>query len=74
MSNLPTSVLGRSGLTVTKLGFGAMELRGPGGGIGREIDDASAGELLHQVLDSGINLIDTSPDYGRSEELIGIHL
>jgi aryl-alcohol dehydrogenase-like predicted oxidoreductase len=74
MNELPTSVLGRTGLTVTKLGYGAMELRGPGGGIGREIDDASAGELLHQVLDSGINLIDTSPDYGRSEELIGTHL
>jgi aryl-alcohol dehydrogenase-like predicted oxidoreductase len=74
MSDLPTSILGRTGLTVTKLGYGAMELRGPGGGVGREIDDATAGELLNQVLDSGINLIDTSPDYGRSEELIGTYL
>jgi aryl-alcohol dehydrogenase-like predicted oxidoreductase len=74
MTNLATSTLGRTGLSVTKLGFGAMELRGPIGGMGRAIDDATAGELLNQVLDSGINLIDTSPDYGRSEELIGAHL
>jgi aryl-alcohol dehydrogenase-like predicted oxidoreductase len=39
--------------------------------MGRQIDDADAGKLLNQVLDAGINMIDTSPDYGRSEELIG---
>jgi aryl-alcohol dehydrogenase-like predicted oxidoreductase len=74
MTDLPTSTLGRTGLTVTKLGYGAMELRGPGGGRGREIDDATVGALLNEVLDSGIRLIDTSPDYGRSEELIGAHI
>jgi aryl-alcohol dehydrogenase-like predicted oxidoreductase len=71
MAEIPTSIFGRTGLTVTKLGYGAMELRGPGGMRGREIDDDAAGDLLNQVLDSGITLIDTSPDYGRSEELIG---
>jgi aryl-alcohol dehydrogenase-like predicted oxidoreductase len=74
MTDLPTSTLGRTGLSVTKLGYGAMELRGPAGGWGREIDEATAGALLNEVLDSGIRLIDTSPDYGRSEELIGTHL
>jgi aryl-alcohol dehydrogenase-like predicted oxidoreductase len=75
MSDLPTSVLGRTGLEVTKLGFGAMELRGPGGrASGRSIDDEAAGALLNAVLDSGINYVDTSPDYGVSEELIGRHL
>ena len=74
MSTIPTATLGRTGLQVTKLGYGAMELRGPAGGRGREIDDAAAGRILNQVLDSGIKLIDTSPDYGRSEELIGAHL
>ncbi len=74
MTDLPTSTLGRTGLTVTKLGYGAMELRGPGGGRGREIDDSVVCALLNQVLDSGIRLIDTSPDYGRSEELIGAHI
>jgi len=74
MTDIPTSTLGRTGLTVTKLGYGAMELRGPAGGRGRDIDDAAAGAILNQVLDGGIRLIDTSPDYGRSEELIGEHI
>ena len=39
-----------------------------------EICAEEAGRLLNGVLDSGINLIDTSPDYGHSEELIGSHL
>jgi aryl-alcohol dehydrogenase-like predicted oxidoreductase len=69
MTSLPTSTLGRTGLTVTKLGYGAMELRG--GGRGRPIDDKDASALLNTVLDSGINYIDTSPDYGQSEERIG---
>jgi aryl-alcohol dehydrogenase-like predicted oxidoreductase len=74
MSDLPTATLGTTGLEVTKLGFGAMELRGPAGRLGRSIDDAAAGALLNRVVDSGINWIDTSPDYGISEALIGRHL
>ena len=64
-----TRTLGRTGAGVTILGYGAMELRG--GPRGPEIDDEDASRLLNAVLDGGINLIDTSPDYGRSEELIG---
>ncbi len=33
-----------------------------------------AGRLLNELLDAGVSLIDTSVDYGRSEELIGRHL
>jgi aryl-alcohol dehydrogenase-like predicted oxidoreductase len=61
--------LGATGLEVTVLGFGAMELRGRP--TGPEISDQDAGRLLNAVLDEGINFIDTSIDYGRSEELIG---
>jgi aryl-alcohol dehydrogenase-like predicted oxidoreductase len=64
--------LGRTNTDVTILGYGAMELRGEP--RAPEIDDETAGRLLNAVLDGGINLIDTSPDYGRSEELIGRHL
>jgi aryl-alcohol dehydrogenase-like predicted oxidoreductase len=64
--------LGRTGADVTILGYGAMELRGRP--RGPEISDSDAGRLLNAVLDGGINLIDTSPDYGRSEELIGTYL
>jgi len=64
--------LGRTGESVTILGYGAMELRGEP--RGPAISDEDAGRLLNAVLDGGINLIDTSIDYGRSEELIGTHL
>src|SRR5262245_55327894 len=67
MADLPTATLGRTGLEVTKLGFGAMELRdGSRAGV--------ASDVLNGVLDAGINFIDTSPDYGGSEELIGEHI
>lgn len=67
-----TRTLGRTKADVTILGYGAMELRGQP--RGPEIDDDAAGRLLNAVLDGGISLIDTSPDYGRSEELIGTYL
>ncbi len=66
---LATRPLGRTGTDVTILSYGAMELRGQP--RGPAIADEDAGRLLNAVLDSGINLIDTSIDYGRSEELIG---
>lgn len=72
MSDIPTSVLGRTGETVTKLAYGAMELRGAIPGLGgREVTPDQAKHVLNAVLDAGITLVDTSPDYGRSEEYIG---
>jgi aryl-alcohol dehydrogenase-like predicted oxidoreductase len=75
-SGLPLRTLGRTGLEVTVLGFGAMELRGEraGGFGGPPIAEAEAERILHAVLDAGINFIDTSIDYGLSEERIGRHL
>jgi aryl-alcohol dehydrogenase-like predicted oxidoreductase len=66
---IATRPLGKTGTDVTILGYGAMELRGQP--RGPAIDDDDAGRVLNAVLDGGINLIDTSIDYGRSEELIG---
>jgi aryl-alcohol dehydrogenase-like predicted oxidoreductase len=63
--------LGRTGLLVTQLGFGAMELRGPKVWSGRPVADEQAERVLNAVLDAGINFIDTSVDYGLSEERIG---
>jgi len=71
MVNLPTRPLGRTGMTVTRLGFGAMEIRGPRIWSGREVSDKEAQTILNAVLDAGINFIDTSNDYGRSESYIG---
>ena len=67
MGELPTRILGRTELEVTRLGFGAMELAAFSG----DLSPDEAHRLLNQVLDSGITFIDTSPDYGSSEELIG---
>ncbi|MBV8054665.1 MAG: aldo/keto reductase [Deltaproteobacteria bacterium] len=69
MAELPKRTLGRTRLEVTTLGFGAMELRGAP--VGPAITDQQAEKVLNAVLDAGINFIDTSIDYGRSEELIG---
>ena len=66
---IQTRTLGRTGADVTILGYGAMELRGEP--RGPQLSDEHAGKVLNAVLDGGITLIDTSPDYGRSEELIG---
>ena len=67
-----TRPLGRTKTDVTILGYGAMELRGHP--RAPEVPDEDLGRLLNAVLDGGINLVDTSPDYGRSEELIGRYL
>lgn len=69
MADLPLRQLGRTGLKVTTLGYGTMELRGVP--RGREISDEQADRILNTVLDSGINFIDTSIDYGVAEERIG---
>ena len=61
--------LGRTGLRVTALGYGAMELRGAP--RGRDISETQAETILNKALDAGINYIDTSIDYGVSEERIG---
>src|SRR5215471_19214295 len=71
-TGLPTRTLGRTGLQVTQLGYGAMELRGAP--RGPAVDDAQAELLLRAVVDGGINYIDTSIDYGLSEERIGATL
>src|SRR6476659_8249866 len=64
--------LGRTGLQVTTLGYGAMELRGAP--RARDITEAQAETILNKVLDAGINYINTSIDYGVSEERIGRYI
>jgi len=54
------------------LGYGAMELRGAP--RGRDVTDTQAEVILNAVLDAGINYIDTSVDYGASEERIGRYI
>jgi aryl-alcohol dehydrogenase-like predicted oxidoreductase len=61
--------MGRTGLTISRLGYGGMELAGPP--LARDLGDGGAVRFINRVIDSGINYIDTSIDYGLSERLIG---
>ncbi|MEE1925547.1 aldo/keto reductase [Pseudomonas sp. 148P] len=67
--------LGSTGLVVSPLGLGTVKL-GRDQGVkypnGFTIpDDDAARLLLAQARELGINLIDTAPAYGRSEERLG---
>ena len=66
MTDLPTAVLGRTGMEVTRLGYGAAHLK--------PMDDAQRETIHHAILDAGINYIDTAGCYGDSEERIGRYL
>ncbi len=72
--DLPRVKLGRTGLEITRLGYGAMQLRGPELWGGPDISEDRAAEVLNAVLDSGVNFLDTARGYGLSEERIGRHL
>lgn len=62
--------LGRTGLRVSDVGFGAMTI---GGEVFGATDDQESLRALHRALDIGMNFIDTADAYGRghSEELLG---
>ena len=61
--------LGKTGLDVSEIGFGAWAI---GGGWGPQ-DDADSIAALNRAIDVGLNFIDTAAGYGdgRSERLIG---
>lgn len=64
--------LGRTGLEVSKLGFGASPLGNEFG----ETDAAEGERAVHCAIDLGINYFDTAPYYGRtlSETRLGAAL
>jgi L-galactose dehydrogenase len=64
--------LGRTGLNLSWLSFGASSL----GAEFRGVDINEAMRSVHVALDLGMNFIDTSPFYGRgmSEVLLGVTL
>jgi aryl-alcohol dehydrogenase-like predicted oxidoreductase len=71
---LPTHPLGRTGLQITRLGFGSWAVGGGGWafGWGPQDDGASLATMRH-ALDLGVNWIDTAAVYGlgHSEEVVG---
>ncbi|HEY6844723.1 MAG TPA: aldo/keto reductase [Terracidiphilus sp.] len=63
------NVLGKTGLKVSRLSFGASSL----GGVFHAVDEAEAIAAVHAALDCGINYFDVAPAYGgtRSETVLG---
>ena len=50
MPELPRRVLGNTGLEISVLGFGSLELRGMVAGVGRSIDENRAEAILNLSL------------------------
>ncbi|MFJ9517611.1 aldo/keto reductase [Kitasatospora sp. NPDC101801] len=63
-----TEILGRTGVTVSRIALGTMML----GAWGNK-DHAECERLVHTALDAGVNLVDTADMYsaGESEEIVG---
>jgi aryl-alcohol dehydrogenase-like predicted oxidoreductase len=61
--------VGQTGLVVSRIGYGAMELAGAP--RARDLTERDAIAFLNRTIDLGINYVDTSIDYGLSELLIG---
>ncbi len=62
--------LGRTGIRVSEIGFGAWAIGGDAWG---PVDDAASLAAMERALEVGINFIDTADVYGggRSEQLVG---
>jgi predicted aldo/keto reductase-like oxidoreductase len=72
MAKIEVRPIGRTGLTTSLIGFGALEI-GRDWGVGNASErtrpsEDDAGKTLHAVLDLGITLIDTASAYHRSEQ------
>jgi len=63
------NVLGKTGLKVSRLSFGASAL----GGVYGPVKESDAIKAVHAALDSGINYFDVAPAYGAtvSETVLG---
>ena len=62
-------VLGKTGLRVSQLSFGAAAL----GGVFRAVDESKAIRAVHTAIDKGVNYFDVAPAYGgtKSEMVLG---
>ncbi|AGG73045.1 aldo/keto reductase [Sinorhizobium meliloti] len=65
---MKTRILGRTGATISEIGFGAWQIGGSWGDVSEE----DGKRALNAALDSGITFIDTADVYGdgRSEKII----
>ena len=60
--------LGRSGLRVSEIGYGAWGI-GRSSWVGAEEDESV--RALERAIERGVNLIDTARGYGESERIVG---
>jgi aryl-alcohol dehydrogenase-like predicted oxidoreductase len=60
------NVLGKTGLKISKLGFGGIPIQ--------RIDAEGTRKLMHQLKQAGVNYIDTARGYTVSEEYLGYGL
>ena len=67
--SLPQRELGKSGIKVSAIGLGCMSFSGVYGAS----DDAAATALIHEALDQGVTMLDSSDAYGKghNETLLG---
>jgi len=65
-------LLGRTGLSVSLVGFGGSSI----GSVFRPVSQAEADATVRAALDAGINYFDTAPYYGRTvaERALGVAL
>ena len=67
--SLPQRALGKSGINVSAIGLGCMSFSGVYGAA----DDAASIALIHEALEEGITMLDSSDAYGKghNEQLLG---
>ena len=59
-------ILGKTGLNISRLGFGGIPIQ--------RIDAEGTKRLIHQLLEAGVNYIDTARGYTVSEQYLGYAL
>jgi aryl-alcohol dehydrogenase-like predicted oxidoreductase len=67
MPTIPTRALGKTGIQVSPIGLGVMQLSGGGGMLGRAfpvIPQDEKNAIIQAALDGGINWFDTAEIYG----------
>lgn len=71
--------LGRTSLQVSKVGFGTLQWGDPGSGFGASYGEDELSDAFQQILQGGVNFIDTAEVYGyqgikngtSAEQLVG---
>ena len=59
-------ILGKSGLKISRMGFGGIPIQ--------KIDEEGTRKLLHEMMEKGVNYIDSARGYTVSEQYIGYGL